>query len=83
MEDYSESVVVGIAEDGLIEPHRFLLVATEEVNLYSADTNVLEPFHLLLAGYGVVHYAARSLGASFSAPLELYHSMSRMFLYLA
>ena len=61
MEYNGKSVVVGIAEYVLIEAHRLLLVAAEEVDFYSCNAYLLEPFHLTLAGYRVVHYSARTL----------------------
>ena len=61
MEDYLQAIIVGIAEDILIELHRLLLVATEEIHLDACHANLLHPSHLLLAGDGIVHNLTRSL----------------------
>ena len=61
MEDHLQAIIVGIAEDILIELHRLLLVATEEIHLDTYHANLLHPRHLLLAGDGIVHNLTRSL----------------------
>ena len=61
MENHLQAVVVGIGEDIFIKAHRLLLVAAEEVDLYSADSYLLEPFHLLASCHRVAHYVAWSL----------------------
>ena len=61
MEDDLQAIVVGIAEDVLIELHRLLLVTSEEIHLDAAYADLLHPSHVALAGDGVVHHLARSL----------------------
>ena len=61
MEDDLQAITVGIAQDVLIELHRLLLVASEEVNLDAYDTDTLHPAHLFLAGNTRTHTLTRSL----------------------
>ena len=61
MEDYLQTIIVGIAQDIFIEFHRLLFVTTEEVNFDSHYTYLLHPSHLLLAGDGIVHNLTWSL----------------------
>ena len=61
VEDYLQSVAVGVDEDVLIEFHHLLLVAAKEVHLYSGNVVELHPCHLLIACIRCVHPSARSL----------------------
>ena len=61
VEDHLQAVIVGIAQDILVEFHRFLLVASEEIHLDTYHAYLLHPRHLLLAGDSIVHNLARSL----------------------
>ena len=61
MEDDLKSIVIGIAEDILVELNRLLLVATEEINLYCLHTYLLHPRHVTLTGNRIAHNIARTL----------------------
>ena len=61
VEDDLETIAVGIGEDILVEAHRLLLVASEEVDLDALDADALHPLHLAFAGNGGVHAVARTL----------------------
>ena len=62
MEYAHDSVVVGIGQDLLVKTDGLLLVTAPEINLDSLAANLLQPSHLLLADYGVVHLAYGALG---------------------
>ena len=61
MEYHKQSVIIGIGENVLIELQHLLLVATEEIDLYSAYSGVMHPFHFFTALYSVVHLSQRTL----------------------
>src|SRR5574344_174029 len=61
VEDYFQSVIVGIAENTFVGLHHNLFVTSEEVDLDAFDTGLLHPFHLFAALDGVVHDAAGRL----------------------
>ena len=63
MEDYLYAVVVGVAQDVLIELHCLLLVSAEEIHLDTLHADALHPGHCFLALYGVAHDTARTLGS--------------------
>ena len=55
VEDNHQTVVVGIAQNLLVQTQGLLLVTAEEVYLDTLHTQALQPAHLLLAGNGVIH----------------------------
>ena len=61
MEDNHQTVIVGIAQDGFIQAHGFLFVASEEVHLDTLYTQLVHPAHHFLALNRVVHFMNRSL----------------------
>lgn len=61
MKDHHQPMIIGIAQDFLIQAHRLLLVTSKEVHLYSFYAHTLHPAHFLLAGNGVVHFVDRTL----------------------
>ncbi|CDA82434.1 unknown [Bacteroides sp. CAG:754] len=61
VEDNHQSVVVCITEDLFIQTHRFLFVATEEIDFDSFHPKALQPFHFTLADDGVIHMVDRPL----------------------
>ena len=61
MEDDFKSVVVGICHNFLVELHGLLLVGTDEVNLQTLHTSLLQPSHLLVTLNHQMEFATRSL----------------------
>ena len=55
VEDNHQTVVVGIAQNLLVQTQGLLLVTAEEVYFDTLHTQTLQPAHLLLAGNGVIH----------------------------
>ena len=61
VEDYHQTVVVSITQNIFIQAHRFLLVATKEINFDSFHSKALQPFHFTFADNSIVHVIHRSL----------------------
>ena len=61
MEYHAYAVVVGIAEDVLVQAHCLLFVAAEEVHLDALYAYLLHPFHRLLALYRAAHHVDGAL----------------------
>jgi len=61
VEDYHQTVVVSITQNIFIQAHRFLLVATKEINFDSFHSKTLQPFHFTFADNSIVHVIHRPL----------------------
>ena len=58
MENNLNAVKVGISENVLIELHCLLLVAAEEIHLYSLHSYAPQPRHFTVTRYGSAHAVA-------------------------
>ena len=55
MEIANQSIAVAVGKDVGLQFYAVLLVATEEVDLYSSHTNAAHPLHLGTSFLGIVH----------------------------
>ena len=61
VEDNHQTMVISIAQHIFVKTHRFLLIASPEINLDTLHAQLLHPAHLLLANDRIIHLVCRAL----------------------